>query len=132
MIYKKTMALAALAISLTGCQPTPPSYVSNANALLEKQITHIAGEKAKCQYTSKNGFWLSACSSSGTHASPLFALFEPEGVMQASDNLAIFVTPVNEDARYFTQQPGFTIPVTTRKIPVNADAVINSLAPVTH
>ncbi|AGO54847.1 hypothetical protein ALQ63_00137 [Serratia plymuthica] len=132
MIYKKTVALVAFAISLTGCQPTPPSYVSNANALLEKQITRIAGEDTHCKYTSKNGFWFSACSSPDTHASPVFALFEPEGVMQASDNLAIFVTPVNDDARYFTQQPGFTIPVTTRKIPVNADAVINSLAPATH
>ncbi|HEJ7039604.1 hypothetical protein [Serratia liquefaciens] len=132
MIHKKSITLAFFALSLTGCQPTPPSYVPKANALLEKQITKIAGERVMCQFTYKSGFWFSACTSRAPHASPLFALFEPEGVMQASDNLAIFVTPVNNDARYYTLQSEFTIPATTRKIPVNADEVINSLMPLTR
>ncbi|CAI1592178.1 hypothetical protein [Serratia proteamaculans] len=127
MTFNRVMAVAALITSLAGCQPTPPSYVTNANTLLEKQISKISGEKTKCQYTRNSGFWLSACSFRSTHSVPLFALLEPEGIMQANDNLAIFVAPVNSDARHFSQQPGFTIPVTTRKIPVNIDEVIKSL-----
>jgi len=127
MNYNKIMASAAFIASLAGCQPTPPSFVKNANALLEKQISQIANDKAHCQYTSNSGFWLSACSLSGSHPTPLFALLEPEGVMQANDNLAIFVVSINDDARHFAKQPGFTIPVTVRKMPIDADKVIKSL-----
>ncbi|BEN68305.1 hypothetical protein [Serratia marcescens] len=127
MIGKRTLTLAALTLSLAGCQPAPPSYVENANALIAKQISAISLQTAQCKFAQDGHYWISACSLGTAHTAPVFALLEQEGVMQANDNLAIAVVPLNEQARLLSQDPRFTIPVMQRRIPVDADKAFNRL-----
>ncbi|WP_171453843.1 hypothetical protein [Serratia marcescens] len=127
MIGKRTLTLAALTLSLAGCQPAPPSYVENANALIAKQISAISPQTAQCKFTQDGHYWISACSLGNARDTPVFALFEQEGVMQANDNLAIAVVPLNEQARHLSQDPRFTIPVMQRRIPVDAEKAFKRL-----
>ncbi|HGM4928150.1 TPA: hypothetical protein ACXJEC_005405 [Serratia marcescens] len=127
MIGKRTLTLAALTFSLAACQPATPSYVKNANALIAKQISAISPQTAQCKFAQDGHYWISVCSLGNIHNAPVFALFEQEGVMQANDNLAIAVVPLNEQARHLSQDPRFTIPVMQRRIPVDADKAFNRL-----
>ncbi|CAI0879783.1 hypothetical protein BMF90_16675 [Serratia sp. OLHL2] len=127
MMGKRTLMLTALTLSLAGCQPAPPSYVENANALIAKQISAIGPQAAQCKFAQDGDYWISACSLGNARDAPVFALFEQEGVMQANDNLAIAVVPLNEQARHFVRDPRFTIPVMQRRIPVDADQAFNRL-----
>lgn len=127
MMGKRTLTLAALTLSLAGCQPAPPSYVENANALIAKQISAIGPQAAQCKFAQDGDYWISACSLGNARDTPVFALFEQEGVMQANDNLAIAVVPLNEQARHLSQDSRFTIPVMQRRIPVDAEKAFKRL-----
>ena len=127
MMGKRTLMLTALTLSLAACQPAPPSYVENANALIAKQISAIGPQAVQCKFAQDGDYWISACSLGNARHAPVFALFEQEGVMQANDNLAIAVVPLNEQARHLSQDPRFTIPVMQRRIPVDADQAFNRL-----
>lgn len=92
---------------VVGCDQSPPSYATNANEIIKKEMFSLTGTDATCTLAEDGLSWLSSCNVNADHPNPTFSIKEIEGVMQASDNLSFTIRPKNSDAEYFYSQKKF-------------------------
>ncbi|MGG4625501.1 hypothetical protein ACLPHD_14190 [Serratia odorifera] len=103
----KKLSIFVVALIIVGCDQSPPSFVVNANKLIEKRISAITHHNTFCSLSSDKNSWISICKVDHPNSSPIFSVQEIEGVMQASDNLSFTIRPQNKDAQFFYQHKEF-------------------------